>query len=133
MHALVRLSENPDTSRDLVHIEEDLEDDGVEVEPLECVRRSFRGMVFADDAGIVSKFAEGLAKMMTINVTVFEAEGYTVCEMKEEAKLLRTLHPLLPTSSLVGKAAGLRYIQTVQFLYLAGYINVNADIMPENT
>ena len=45
IHAvLVRFGESPDSLRDLVHLEEDLGEDGVEVEPLACVRRSFWGM-----------------------------------------------------------------------------------------
>ena len=41
IHAvLVRVSENPDISKDLVHLEEDLEGNDVEVDPLACVRRS---------------------------------------------------------------------------------------------
>ena len=39
-------------------------------------------MLYADDAGIVSKSAEGLAKVMTVIVTVFEAAGLTVSEKK---------------------------------------------------
>ena len=55
MHAvLVRFSEDPDILRDLVHLEEDLGEDGVKVEPLACVRRSVWGMLYADDAGIAS-------------------------------------------------------------------------------
>ena len=38
-------------------------------------------MLYADVAGIVSKSAEGLAKMMTVIVTVFEAAGLTVSEL----------------------------------------------------
>ena len=64
VHAvLVRLIEDPDILRDLVHFEEDLGEDGVKVEPLACVRRAVWGMLYADDAGIVSKSAEGLAKI----------------------------------------------------------------------
>ena len=50
--------------RDLVHLEEELEENeaGVSSDPLTCVRRAVRGMLYADDAGIVSKSAEGLAK-----------------------------------------------------------------------
>ena len=59
-------------------------EDGVKVEPLTCVRRSVWGMLYADDAGIVSKSAEGLAKVMTVIVTVFEAAGLTVSEKKTE-------------------------------------------------
>ena len=82
IHAvLVRFSEDPDILRDLVHLEEDLGVDEVKVEPLACVRRSVWGMLYADDAGIVSKSVEGLAKM-TVVVTVFEAAGLTVSEKK---------------------------------------------------
>ena len=48
-------------------------------------------MLYADDAGIVSKSAEGPAKMMTVIVTVFEAAGLTVSDQKTETMLLRTL------------------------------------------
>ena len=62
---MVRFSENPDTVRDVVHLEEDLEEDvvGVNSDPLACVLRAGWGMLYADDAGIVSKSAESLTKM----------------------------------------------------------------------
>ena len=68
--------------RDLIHLEEDLEENaaGVSSDLLACVRRAVWGMPYADDAGIVSKSAEGLAKMMIVIVTVFEAAGLTVAE-----------------------------------------------------
>ena len=62
IHAvLARFSEDPDILKDLDHLEEDLGEDGVKVEPLACVRRSVAGMPYADDAGIASKSAEGLS------------------------------------------------------------------------
>ena len=36
------------------------------------------GVLYADDAGIFSKSPEGLAKMMTVIMTVFEAAVLTV-------------------------------------------------------
>ena len=79
IHAvLVRFSEDPDILRDLVHIEEDLGEDGVEVELLACVRRSVWGMMYADNAGIVSKSWEDLAKTMAVIVIIHEAAGLTV-------------------------------------------------------
>ena len=42
--------------------------------------RAVWGMLYADDAGIVSKSAEGLAKMITVIVTVFEDANLTVLE-----------------------------------------------------
>ena len=111
MHAvLVRFSEDPDILRDLVHLEEDLGEDGVKVEPLACVRRAVWGMLYADDAGIVSKSAEGLATMMTVIVTVFEAVGLTVSEKETETMLLRTPNQAIRTSPLVVEAAGQRDI-----------------------
>ena len=59
-HAVVvRFSEDPDIVRDLVHLEEDLAENaaGVSSNPLACVRRAVWGMLYADDAGIVSKSA----------------------------------------------------------------------------
>ena len=88
-------------------------------------------MLCADDAGIMSKSAEGHAKMMTVIVIVFEAAGLTVSENKTEIILLRTLNQVLPTSPLVLEAAGQRYMQTMQFLYLGGLIDANANITPE--
>ena len=88
---VVRFSEDPDIVRDLVHLEE-LEENaaGVSSDPLACVRRALWGMLYADDAGIVPKSAEGLARMMTVIVTVFEAADLTVSEKKTETMLLRT-------------------------------------------
>ena len=113
-HAVeVRFSEDPDIVRDLVHLEEDLEENaaGVSSDPLACVRRAVWGMLYADDAGIVSKSAEGLAKMMTVIVTVFESADLTVSE-KSETMLLWTSDQAPRTSPLVIEAAGQRYRQT---------------------
>ena len=105
------------TSRDLVHLEEDLEkdlgEDGVEVEPLTCVRRSVWGMHYANDAGLVPKSAEGLAKIMIVVVTVLEAAGLTVSETKTETMLRGTHNQVLPTSPLIVEATGQRYMQTM--------------------
>ena len=81
---------------------------GVNSDPLTCVRRAVRGMLYAHDAGIVSKSAEGLAKMMTVIVTVFEAAGLTVSENNTDTMLLRTPDQAPRTSPLVIEAAGKR-------------------------
>ena len=80
-------------------------------EPSACVRRAVRGMLYAHDAGIVSKSAEGLAEMMTVIVTVFEAAGLTVSE-KTETMLPRTPDQAPCTSPLDIEAAGQRYRRT---------------------
>ena len=88
-------------------------------------------MLYADDAGIVSKSAEGLAKMTTVIATVFEAAGLTVSEKNTETMLLRTPDQAPCTSPLVIEAAGQRDRQTTQGLYLGGLIDASADILPE--
>ena len=88
-------------------------------------------MGYADDAGIASTSAEGLAKMMTVIVTVFEAAGLTVSEKKTETMPLRTPNEAIWISSLVIEAGGQRYMQTMQFLYLGGLVDASADIKPE--
>ena len=88
-------------------------------------------MLYADDAVIVSKSAEGLAKMMTVIVTDFEAAGPTVSEKRTETMLLRTPDQAPRTSPLVIEAAGQKYRQTTPFLYLGGLVDASANIMPE--
>ena len=122
-HAVVvRFSEDPDIVRDWVHHEGDLEDNaaGVSLDPLACVPRAVWGMLYADKAGNVSKSAEGLAKMLTVIVTVFEAASLTVSEKKTDTMLLRTPDQTPYTSPLVIDAAGQRYRQTTHFFYLSG-------------
>ena len=57
-----------------MHLVEGFEESRLEVEPLACVRRSACGIRYADDAGIVSKSTEDLAKMIVI-LTAFESVG----------------------------------------------------------
>ena len=102
-------SEDPDILRDLVHLEEDFGEGGLEVEPLACVRRSVCGMLYADDAGIVSRSTEDLAKM-TVIMAAFESAGLTVPETETETMLLRTQNKVLPAPPLVVEAAGQKYI-----------------------
>ena len=72
-------------------------------------------MLCADDAGIVSKSVDSLAKMMTVIVTVFEAAGLTVSE-KSKTMLLRTPDQAPCTSPLVIEAAGQRYTDNAVFV-----------------
>ena len=127
---LVRFSEDGDILANLVHLEEDGVG-GTNEPPLERVRRAIWGMLYADDAGIVSKSPEGLAKMMTVIVTVFEAAGLTVSEKKTETMMVRTPNQAPLPSPLVVEAAGQKYKQTSQFVYLGGAVNECADITPE--
>lgn len=77
---LVRFSEDEYNVRDLVHLEENFVV-GNKV-PLACLRRAVWAMLYADDAEVVLKSAEGLAIMMSVIVAVFAAAGLTVSENK---------------------------------------------------
>ena len=48
------------------------------------------GMLYADDAGIVSRSSEGLVRMMTVIVTTSSSFGLTVPEVKTEIMWLET-------------------------------------------
>ena len=63
---LVRFSEGDTILKDLVYLEEET---GVGAgTALERARRAVWGMLYADDAGVVSRSQEGLTRMMTIIV-----------------------------------------------------------------
>ena len=83
-------------------------------------------MLYADDAGVVSKSADGLARTMTIIVEVLREFGLTVSERKTETLLMRVKEkqpPLLPPPPLIIEAAGQRCAQTTEFRYLGGLVN----------
>ena len=94
------------------------------------MRRAVWGMLYADDAGIVSKPAEGLAEMITVIVTVFEAAGLKVSGKKTETMLIQTPDQTTLAPLLVIKAASQSYKQTTQLLYLGGIIHENRPSDP---
>ena len=62
---------------------------GVNADPVTCVWWDVWGMLYTDDAGIVSESEDSLAKTMMVIVTVFEAADFTLSRKKAET-LLRT-------------------------------------------
>ena len=116
------------------HLEEETEV-GAET-PLERARRAVWGMFYADDAGVVSRSQEGLARMMTTIVEVFGEFGLTVSEKKTETLLMRApeKQPKKGGSSpptLVIEATGQKYAQTTQFRYLGGLVNEDGELTQE--
>ena len=77
--------------------------------------------------------AEGLAKMMALIVTVFEAEGLTVSEIKTKAMPLGTSNQAPQTSPLVIVAEGQRYKQRTLVSYLGRLVVASADNFREIT
>ena len=132
---LVRFSEDDKIPKDLVYLEEEA---GVGAgTPLERARRAVWGMLYADDAGVVSRSQEGLTRMMaTIIVEVFGEFGLTVSEKKTKTLLMRAREKQPkkggpPPPPLVIEAAGQKYAQTAQFRYLGGLVNEDGELTQE--
>lgn len=135
---VIRFSEDDIVLRSLVWLEEGKTEAGGEEETLlDRVRREVWGMLYADDAGVVSRSAEGLARMMTIIVEVFGEFGLTVSEKKTETLLMRAKDKPTTTSQppppppLTIEAAGQKYAQTTEFRYLGGLVTEHGDLTRE--
>ena len=94
---------------------------------LEMVRRAVWGMLYADDAGMVSTSPRGLTRMMGVRVVACQEFGQTVSEKKTEAMHLWS-HSHTMSNALRIEAAGQRYKQTTEFVYLGGAISESADL-----
>ncbi|CAB1119488.1 unnamed protein product [Ectocarpus sp. CCAP 1310/34] len=106
----IRFSEDDVILQNLVYLEET--GAGART-PLNRVRRAVWGMLYADDAGVVSRSPEGLARMMTVIVEVFGKFGLTVSEKTTETLLMRakekqTTTPPPPPPPLIIETAGQR-------------------------
>ena len=80
-------------------------------------------MLYADDAGIVSRPPNGPERMMTVIVTACAAIGLTMSEAKTVIMCLQTNNGRnVPFTVTV---AGQVYKQTTEFVYLGG--DISAD------
>ena len=75
--ALERFSKGAGILADLIHLQEQSSKVGPET-ALECVRRAIWGVLYADDACIVSRSPRGLGRMMAVFVDVFGTFGLTI-------------------------------------------------------
>ena len=89
------------------------------------------GMLYADDACIVSRAPEGLEMMMTMIATVCSSFGLTVSETKTETMCLQAKGGGKVSSTI--NAAGQVYKQTIEFVYLGGVIAADRDLSIEIT
>ena len=126
--ALQKFSEDADILAELVHLQEQPGEIRTE-SPIECVRRAVWGMLYADDACIVSRSPRALAKMMEVIVHVCNAFGLTVSAKKTETMCMPAPH-MLPVVMHV-EADGQRYRQTQSFTYLGGVITECPDVSTE--
>ena len=126
---LVRFSEDDTILKYMVYLKEEA---GVGAgTPLERARSW--GMLYAGDAGVVSRSQEGLTRMMTTIVEVFGEFGLTVSEKKTETLLMRAPEKQPkkggpPPPPLAIEAAGQKYAQTAQFRYLGGLVNEDGEL-----
>ena len=88
-------------------------------------------MLYADDAGVVSRSPEKLRKMMGGIVVVCAVFGLTVSEAKTKIMCLRAKETPESTATFSVEAAGQVYNQTNEFVYLGGNVNHNADLSIE--
>ena len=86
------------------------------------------GMLYAEDAGVVSRSPEQLRKMMGVIVVVCAAFGIILSEARTEIMCLRAKRMPESTATFSVGAAGQVYNQTNEFVYLGGDVNHNADL-----
>ena len=125
---LERFSKDTGILADLIHLQEQPSKVDPETE-LECVRRAIWGMLYADDACIVSRSPRGLGRMMAVFVEVFDTFGFTISESKTKTMCM----PILRASAtkIVFNATGQQYRQTTSFTYLGGTVNETSNLSDE--
>ena len=89
------------------------------------------GMLYADDAGVVSRSPEQLRKMIGMIVVVCAAFGLTVSEAKTEIMCLRAKAMPESTATLGVEAADQVYNQTNELVYPGGNVSYNAHLSIE--
>ena len=104
--ALQSVSEDPDILADLVHHQEQPVKAGPET-VMECVCRAEWGMLYADDACIVSRSPQGLERTMATLIDVLGAFGLTIFETQTETMSLPISHA--PATPIAFTTTGQQY------------------------
>ena len=125
---LERFSKDAGILADLIHLQEQPSKVGPET-ALECVRRAIWGMLYADDACIVSPSPRGLGRIMAVYVEVFGTLGLTISESKTETMCMPI--PRAPATKIVFNATEQQYRQTISFTYLGGIVNETPNLSDE--
>ena len=113
---------------DFIHLQEQPSKVGPET-ALECVRRAIWGILYADDACIVSRSPRGLGWVMAVFVEVFSTFGLTISESKTETMCMSI--PRAQATEIVFNATGQQYRQTISFLYLGGTVTKTPNLSDE--
>ena len=125
---LQRFSEEPAILAELVQLKEPSTSIGPEP-AMDYLRRAVWGMLYADDACIVSRSPQGLAKMMEVIVEVCRAFALTVSAKKTETMCMPP--PRTPRTMVRIEAAGRIYKQVQPFPYLGGAVTETPDMSVE--
>ena len=125
---LPRFSEEPAILAELVQLREPPMSMGPEP-AMDYVRRAVWGMLYADDAYILSQSPQGLAKMMTVIVKVCRAFALTVSVKKTETMCMPP--PRTPRAMVQVEAAGQTNKQVQSFTYLGGAVTEVPDMSVE--
>ena len=96
---------------------------------IEYVCRAVWGILYADDACIVSRSPQGLAKMMEVIVEVCRAFAFTVSAKKTETMFMPP--PRTPQTIVRVEVAGQTYKPVQSFTYLRGAVNETPDMFVE--
>ena len=128
LNVLQRFSEEPAILAELVHLKEPSTSMGPEP-AMDYVRRAVWGMLYADDACIVWRSPQGLAKIMEVIVEVCRAFTLTVSAKKTETICMSPPHT--PRTMVRIEAAGKIYKQVQSFTYLGGAVTETPDISVE--
>ena len=128
---LQRLAENQLIVSDLVYLDDaPICEDGRHRVKGTLVRRGVWGMLYADDASVMSTSPYGLTRMMDVIVVACQEFRLTVSEKNAEAMHLWS-HPSTASNALQIEAAEQRYKQTAEFVYVGGAISESADLDTE--
>ena len=116
---LRKFSEKPAILAEVVHLKEPPTSMGPEP-AMDYIRRAVWGMLFADDARIVSRSPQRLAKMTEVIVEVCRAFALTVSAKKTETMCMPL--PCSPRTMVQVEAARQTYSQVQSFTYLGGAV-----------
>ena len=89
------------------------------------------GMLYADDAVVVSQSPEQMRKMIGAILVVCAAFGLTISEAKTEIMCLCAKGMPESTAIFSVEVAGQVHNQTNEFVYLGGTVNYNADLFAD--
>ena len=126
--ALEIFSKDAGRLTDLIHLQEQPSKVGSKT-ALECVQLAIWGMLYADDACIVSRSPRGLGRMMAVFVEVFGKFGSTISESKTENMYTPILRA--PVTKIVFNATEQQYRQTTFFAYLGGTVTETPNLSNE--